>query len=102
MSTFLDISLFNDVFVLCDNRLVSYCDHRLNKLFFGVFSLNFHFHLKPGQHQQQCRSDRQQSCQLLRQSCFDVVAGVDPALQRKRAAGGMAAVNLLQLLLVSI
>jgi len=60
---------------------------------------------KPGPHQQQCRttfalkfrlffrqrrrlhcqhyrSNKQQSCQLLRQCCFDIVANVDRALQR--------------------
>jgi len=36
--------------------------------------------VKLGPHQQQCRSNRQQSCQLLRQCCFDIVAGVDRAL----------------------
>jgi len=30
-------------------------------------------------HQQQCRSNRQQRCQLLRQCCIDIVAGVDRA-----------------------
>jgi len=33
--------------------------------------------VKPRPHQQQCRSNRQQSCQLLRQCCFGIAAGVD-------------------------
>jgi len=33
---------------------------------------------------QHCRSNRQQSCLLLRQCCFDIVAGVDRALERLR------------------